>query len=103
MRFAFDIDNTIVQTINGNYAESTPIQERINLVNTLYNRGDTIILFTARGSASGKDYKKLTEDQMKLFGVKYHQLIFGKPDVDVFIDDKAISPLDWDKYFKSIL
>lgn len=34
---------------------------------------------------------------MQKFGVKHHRLIIGKPDVDVFVDDKAISVQEWDK------
>lgn len=96
MRYAFDIDNTLVNTIGSDYANSTPIQHRIDKVNALYDGGDTIYLFTARGSASGKDYRKLTEEQMLRFGIKYHSLIMGKPDVDLFVDDKAISVEVWD-------
>jgi hypothetical protein len=66
-------------------------------VNALYDSGNIIILFTARGSRSGKDYRRLTEDQMAAFGIKYHKLVFGKPDVDIFVDDKAMSPEDWDR------
>jgi len=97
MRYAFDIDNTLVHTQDGDYNGSKPIQHRIDAVNALYDSGDTIILFTARGSRSGNDYRRLTEDQMAAFGVKYHKLVFGKPDVDIFVDDKAISPEEWDR------
>jgi hypothetical protein len=34
---------------------------------------------------------------MQLFGIKYHRIITGKPDVDLFVDDKAISVQEWDK------
>lgn len=97
MKYAFDIDNTLVYTIGGDYEKSTPIYSRIESVNRLYDAGHTIYLFTARGSSSGKDWKRFTEEQMHKFGVKYHQLIMGKPDVDVFVDDKAISVQNWDK------
>lgn len=96
MRYAFDIDNTIVNTSGSDYVNSTPIQHRIDRVNNLYDSGNIIYLFTARGSSSGNDYRKLTEDQMSKFGVKYHKLIFGKPDVDIFVDDKAMSTTEWD-------
>lgn len=100
MRYAFDIDNTLVQTESNDYANCKPIQSRIDSVNLLYDEGHTIYLFTARGSASGNDYRELTEAQMKKFGIKYHKLIMGKPDVDLFVDDKAISVLQWDTFRK---
>lgn len=97
MRYAFDIDNTLVHTVEGKYEQSIPIAPRIDSVNRLYDAGHTIYLFTARGSSSGKDWKQFTDDQMQRFGVKYHRLIMGKPDVDVFVDDKAISVQEWDR------
>ena len=38
-----------------------------------------------------KEYSKLTKLQLKLWGVKYHQLVLGKTAYDVFVDDKAIN------------
>jgi hypothetical protein len=96
MRYAFDIDNTLVTTNNSDYEHSVPIQYRIDRVNRLFDDGHTIYLFTARGMASGRDLYDFTANQMQQFGIKYHQLIMGKPNVDVIIDDKAISPTDWD-------
>jgi hypothetical protein len=96
MRYAFDIDNTLVETAGNDYINSKPIQHRIDKVNLLYDQGHTIYLFTARGSSSGKDYFEFTKKQMNSFGIKHHQLIMGKPDVDLFIDDKAISANEWD-------
>jgi hypothetical protein len=100
MRYAFDIDNTLVKTNGNDYQNCSPIQHRIDRVNALYDSGNTIYLFTARGSASGNDYRKLTEEQMAKFGVKHHSLIMGKPDVDLFVDDKAISVQEWDIRWK---
>lgn len=96
MRYAFDIDNTLVRTVGSDYENSSPIQHRIDSVNRLYDEGHTIYLFTARGSASGRDLREFTEQQMNRFGIKFHRLIMGKPDVDVFVDDKAISVNEWD-------
>lgn len=95
MRYAIDIDNTLVKTHGSDYNNSVPIQSMIDRVNKLHDDGNTVYLFTARGSASGKDHSQLTHDQMKRFGVKYDKIIFGKPDVDIFVDDKAISAKEW--------
>ena len=48
-------------------------------------------MFTARGSTTNIDWTTLTKQQLKDWGVMYNKLIFGKPDADVFIDDKAMS------------
>jgi hypothetical protein len=97
MRYAFDIDNTLVHTVGSDYENSTPIQHRIDRVNQLYDQGHTVYLLTARGMASGRDLYELTVKQMHDFGIKHHRLIMGKPDVDLFVDDKAISVEEWDK------
>jgi len=90
--FCFDIDGVITNLITGNqYDLTTPINENIKLVNMLYEQGHHIILFTARGSATGIDWSEVTRVQMSKWGVRYHQLLFGKPAADYYIDDKFIS------------
>lgn len=101
MRYAFDIDNTLVSTKDNDYANSVPIFSRISHVNRLYDEDNYIILYTARGSRSGKDYRELTESQMKKFGIKYHELVMGKVDCDYFIDDKALTLKDFDSMMNS--
>ena len=44
----FDIDDTICRTINAKYSESKPIKQRIKIVNSLYDEGYYIKIFTAR-------------------------------------------------------
>ena len=34
--------------------------------------------------------KLKTKKQLKMWGVKYHELIFGKPSYDIIVDDKSI-------------
>jgi hypothetical protein len=36
------------------------------------------------------DWREVTEKQFSKWGVKYHELKFGKPNYDLFIDDKNI-------------
>ncbi len=48
--YCIDIDGTICSATTGrNYHEATPWKERIQLINKMYDRGDYIIYFTARG------------------------------------------------------
>jgi ribonucleotide monophosphatase NagD (HAD superfamily) len=89
--YCFDIDGTFVETDGNDYPNSQPIPENIARINELYDEGHTIKLFTSRGSSSGEDWRKLTEKQMRKWGVRYHQLIFGKPSADFFVDDRAIN------------
>lgn len=96
MRYFIDIDDTILELINKqDYASAVGIPEAIAKVNSLYDEGHTIILWTARGTVTGKDWSELTKSQLLYYGVKHHELRFGKPAYDVFIDDKAINAREW--------
>ena len=92
-----DIDNTILDTPSTDYEKSKPMKERIEKINQLYDDGNTIVYWTARGSVTGIDWSELTESQLKMFGVKYHELKMGKPSYDLFIDDKNINS---EEFFK---
>ena len=96
-RWCFDLDNTLVNTKGSDYENATPIPEAVTKVQKYWNCGDHIIIMTARGSGSKKDWREFTAKQLTEFGIPYHQLIVGlKPGgVDVFVDDKAINSLDW--------
>ena len=90
MKYFIDLDNTLCNTINGDYTNSTPIQERINKVIELKNQLDNhITIWTARGSRSGIDYKDLTLKQLTEWNIPYDELRMGKPDFDIMIDDKC--------------
>ncbi len=88
--YCFDIDGTICTNTDGDYASAEPFMSRIAHVNSLYESGHSISLFTARGSTTGINWRTLTEQQLAEWGVRYHTLIMGKPHADLFIDDKAI-------------
>jgi CMP-N-acetylneuraminic acid synthetase len=94
-KVCIDIDGVIATlTPDNDYSKASPINITIDLINELYEKNNLIILFTARGSETGKDWRSLTEIQMKTWGVKYHELKFGKPGADIFIDDRAINIKD---------
>jgi hypothetical protein len=95
VRFCIDIDGTICETSGVQYEFSTPISFAISEVNRLYVEGHYIILFTARGSGSGINYHEVTSRQLQAWGIRYHELVFGKPFADVYIDDKAINSNIW--------
>ena len=96
-----DIDETICLTDESrDYSLSTPIVNNIKKVNELFDEGNTIIYWTARGTVTGIDWRSVTESQFKQWGVKYHDLKFGKPSYDLFIDDKNINSKDFFKEIK---
>ena len=91
-----DIDETIAETPEDrNYNLSAPIKENIEKANKLYDEGNTIVYWTARGTGSGIDWESATKQQFEEWGVKYHDLKFGKPIYDLFIDDKNMNTGDW--------
>jgi hypothetical protein len=91
-----DIDETICNSPDKpNYTNSTPIVVNIEKANKLYDEGNTIVYWTARGTQTGIDWTDVTKKQFSDWGVKYHDLKFGKPYYDLFIDDKNINTLNW--------
>lgn len=91
MVYCFDLDGTLCNTDGNNYKDSTQKKERIKIVNTLYEDGHTILIDTARGCVSGKNYFFFTMEQLKSWGVKFHTLRTGvKFGADVFVDDKGV-------------
>lgn len=97
MIYMIDVDGTICDKTNGDYPIAKPYPDRIEKINKLHNEGHTIIYWTARGSVSGKDWYELTHNQLRTWGCQFHQLMIGKPNYDIWIDDKAICSED---YFK---
>jgi len=94
--YCFDLDGTICNTVNKQYADSTPYINVINKINELYDQGNEIKIFTARGSTSGIDHHELTTSQLSKWNVKYHVLIDkNKPHFDILIDDKAVNAKTW--------
>ena len=88
-KYFIDLDNTLCNTMDGKYAESVPIQDRIHFINELKNKGNHITIWTARGSKSGIDYKELTLKQLNDWGILYDDFVIGKPDYDIYYDDKS--------------
>lgn len=105
MIYCFDLDNTICYTEGNNYNSSLPNNEFIDKINFLYESGHIIKIFTARGMTSYKGDVSLvyfnlftkTRSQLESWGVKYHQLILGKPSFDFFIDDKNLTIGEFNK------
>lgn len=99
-RFVFDIDGVIATVVRDmNYATAGPMESNIAIVNRLYDQGNTIILFTARGTMTGIDWSAVTAEQMRRWGVKHHELKFGKPAADYYVDDRMVSLGDLARLF----
>lgn len=90
MQIYVDLDNTLCDTSGTNYESSTPIKDRIDKINKLYEH-HTITIYTARGSINRRYCETLTKRQLDEWGIKYHYLSVGeKPVYDLLIDDRNI-------------
>lgn len=93
--YCFDIDGTICTQNGTDYDSATPYLDRVEKINNLYAEGNVIILYTARGFVTGIDWEKVTKNQLKKWNVKYHELHFGKPAADIYVDDKHKDIFKW--------
>ena len=88
-----DVDETICDydlTGPREYHLARPIKINIDKINKLYEEGNSITYWTARGSVSGIDFYELTHSQLLKWGAKFHNLIVGKkPAYDLLICDKS--------------
>jgi|SRR6056300_669170 hypothetical protein len=95
MNIYVDIDETIAdyhpEDDRKDYSLATPIDINIDKINKLYDEGNRITYYTARGSLSGIDWYRITKEQLDSWGCKYHTLITGhKPAYDLLICDKSM-------------
>ena len=111
-KLCFNLYNTFCTTQKNLYINFKPKQKVIKLINQFYNESYYIKIFTSRymdiSNENIKEAKKrgfkLTKNQLKLWGVKYHDLIFGKTSYDCYLDDKSYKyKKNWYLNFKKYL
>ncbi|MDO8634245.1 MAG: phosphoheptose isomerase [archaeon] len=94
----FDLDNVICSQTTGDYENAVPDRTAIKLVNSLHSQGHRIIIYTSRfmgrnnndAKAAQAEGYQFTFQQLKGWGVKFHELFLGKPKYDVLVDDRAV-------------
>jgi len=91
MNIYVDIDETICfYKYERDYTKASPNLDNIKKINILYEEGNTITYWTARGSVTGIDWYDVTKQQLNNWGCKYHHLSVGeKPAYDLLICDKT--------------
>jgi capsule biosynthesis phosphatase len=105
MRICVDIDGTICENKaeGQDYYDVKPVPGAVDTLQSLKDRGYYIIIHTARGmrtysNTEGKiiatHSKKLT-DWLQKWEVPFDELLFAKPHVDYFIDDKGYRFENW--------
>ena len=105
-KYVIDIDGTICTQDGTDYGNALPKHDVITKINQLYDDGNEIVLFTASGYETQINWRDTTLLQLQVWGVKYHDLIFGKPSADVYVDDKnvfMVDNVDWYKIEEYIL
>ena len=79
------------------------VLDRLEKINNLYEDGHKIIFMTARGmgrsnnnrDSAYKEFYDFTYSQLRNWGLNFHELYLGKPEGDIFIDDKG----QWSEIF----
>ena len=105
-RLIVDLDNTISYTIKGDYVNSKPIEQTINMLRKYHDDGWEIVINSSRNMRTydanvGKiNIYTLPNiiDWLNKYNVPYDEIIVGKPwcGYDGFyIDDKAIRPSEF--------
>ena len=105
LRWVFDLDNTIVTypRVPGDYTTVQPKDNIIRFIRLLYESGHYIIIHTARHMKTCNDdvdmvkatVSEITKTTLNAMSVPYHELVFGKPYGDVYVDDKCTNPTHW--------
>ena len=88
-----DIDETICYFSSedkSNYELVLPFYERIKKINKLFDEGNIIVYWTARGTMTKHNWFNITLNQLNNWNCKFNELRMGKPVYDLFIDDKNI-------------
>jgi len=100
-RYVIDLDHTLCDTKKNsdgswNYLQALPFPERIKKVNQLLEEENYIIIETARGFLTKRNWYVETYNQLISWGLKFHELRTGiKYAADYYIDDKAINSEDF--------
>jgi len=113
MRIVIDLDGTIcpIKGKNQSYDELKPKPDAPEKIRELRKAGHYIIIYTARHMATcegnlGKVMKrlgKLTLDWLEQYGIEYDEIYFGKPNAEIYIDDRSFRFSDWNQINEEFL
>lgn len=105
MRIAIDLDGVLcpVKGPDASYADLEPLPGAADRIRQLRADGHTVIILTARHMATCEGnvglvvqrVGKITLDWLQQHGIEYDEIHFGKPNADVYIDDRALRFTEW--------
>ncbi|MDW8465869.1 MAG: hypothetical protein RML35_06720 [Chloroherpetonaceae bacterium] len=113
MRIVINLDGTIcpIKQPNETYEDLKPLPQAAERIRELRAQGHYIIIQTARHmkTCNGnvglamKKIGKLTLEWLDKHGIEYDEIYFGKPNADVYIDDRALRFESWEKIDSEML
>lgn len=105
MKIVIDLDGTIceLKKAGQSYADLEPLPGAVERIRELRAAGHYIIIQSARNMATcesnlGKVIKNvglITLEWLKKHEVEYDEMYFGKPNGNVYIDDRALRFATW--------
>lgn len=106
MRIVIDLDGVICELKKDpseSYADLTPVKGAKEKIKQLREKGHYIVISTARNMKTYdsnlgrimKNVGKITLDWLDDNGIEYDEIYFGKPNADIYIDDRAIRFETW--------
>jgi capsule biosynthesis phosphatase len=107
MRIAVDLDGTIcpIRQEHESYADLLPLPGAAERLRELRAAGHYIIIMTARhmGTCEAnvglvlKRVARVTLDWLDRHEIEYDEIYFGKPNAEVYLDDRAVRFTTWDQ------
>ena len=112
LRIAVDLDGTISENKKPgqSYEDVKPLPNAVGVLNRLRDEGYYIVIYTARNMATyNNNLGQIIAHQAPLvskwltdYNIPHDELVFGKPNVDYFIDDKSITFTDWNDIYSTL-
>lgn len=105
MRIVIDLDGTIcpIKQPGETYDQLVPLDGAAERIRELRQAGHYVIVQTARNMATcesnmGKVMKnigRITLEWLDRYQIEYDEIYFGKPNADIYIDDRALRFESW--------
>lgn len=113
MRIVIDLDGTIcpIKNTDQTYDMLVPYPDAVEKIHELRSKGHYVIIYTARNMATcqsnlGKVMRnigKLTLDWLEKNNIEFDEIYFGKPNADIYIDDRSFRFESWQAISEEIL
>lgn len=113
MRIVIDLDGTIcpIKKSTESYMDLLPHEGAVEKLRLLRAQGHYLIIQTARNMATqesnlGKVMKnigKITLDWLDRYEIPYDEIYFGKPNAQLYIDDRAFRFKSWQEINSDLL